>query len=813
LNGNNAQASLVLVLIIFIITGRQWWLQRQASKKAARYLADRDFNSMDRTSDRGVAILESMVYSDQVLHASCDVYSKFVKDQCSSRIKSLQDKLSNLQSTVEKLKNTKDNKKEEEEENVTDGTLFEDGTSGILSCAKLDEQALKALENLKRNMTGKLDVLAASEIKKLKSECSQKRKEVEAVMNDLSTITTNEDVQEATSESVIMSKLQRCVQVAKSEHCTSLSDQFQARIDDMNWIRVYISELDEITNALDVTKNQMLSKNVVDWNGLNEHSIEDEVRVRFSKFDGLRKSTVNKLKEFKAMEDARAQCAYFGSIIRKSSLDSMIESAKEMNNEAQSLTREQVVYQLKSSVWRWKKVEELKAMYSKLHVPYIENGGLISPSSSSSSQFLIRDESTLNPEIVDELIHSSPRQTSSSGGAGSMIVLSSTQRTSTITQRMMSYQDQEATLSTWLSSNSSSSSSTSPSTEDSKGYIQQALTIVKDIQDKEHKDLEVIAGWAAHRQNSIQEREQIDSSGKSIKSSVDTMSSRFVDSINAMQKENQKAAMEDLVRMDKKAAMEEANKELKTRQDIAQKRIDRSWNILQEGLILTVSLFCVIAALPMITDIVKPYVNLFRSLINDADSSSVSSSGSLFDVKRVYVILARFSHVLTVFKSLLVFLFLSLTVGRTPALSMGLFYELYRANVLSILMSGIPFLIGFALVQVIVWFYLVRNPAIHALRLLEGEPAKEFLKIYSEKKYLEDKRDRIANKNTHEVEAELEDGNLNVSINNHNHLQQHHQHQYMFWFIICCLSGIISAVFGIGLEIVQVFVTSIYKSM
>ena len=387
-----------------------------------------------------------------------------------------------------------------------------------------------------------------------------------------------------------------------------------------------------------------------------------------------------------------------------------------------------------------------------------------------------------------------------------MIVISSTQRTSTSSQRMMSYQDQEATLSTWLSSNSSST--TSPSTEDSKGYVQQALTIVKDIQEKEHKDLEVIAGWASNRQNSIQEREQIDSSGKSIKNSVDTMSSRFVDSINAMQKENQKAAMEDLVRMDKKAAMEEANKELKTRQDIAQKSIDRSWNILQEGLIFTVSVFCVIAALPMVTDIIKPYVNLFRSLINDTASSSLSSSGSLFDVKRVYVILDRFSRVITVFRSVLVFLFLSLTVGRVPALSIGLFYELYRANVLSILMSGIPPLIGFALVQVIVWFYLVRNPAMHALRMLEGEPAKEFLKIYSEKKYLEDKQDRIANKNTNEVEAELEDGNSNVSINR----QQHHQLHYMFWFV-CFLSGIASAVFGIGLEKVQAFVISIYKSM
>lgn len=838
ITGNSPLVILILVIGIIFLIVRKWWLQWQSCKKAEKDLSLMNFESMENTPDRGVAILESLMNSNQALCASDKVYAKFVKEQCLSRVNSLQVKLRQLRSEVEKLK----------DDNIVDtdkiNTINETNVSGVLFSAKKDEQACKTLVQSCRDSALKL---IHREVKELTDLCLYTTHAVDSVMIDLSSIVEKQEVDKEETieeESLFLSKLQRCVQLAKLEEHTSLSLLFQSLIDDMTWVKVYVNDLEKISSEFDAATKSMLSTNVEDWRtGQNqvELLINVEVDVRFSRFEGLRKKVDTKIKEYKAKEAALVQRAYYSIIKRRNkNLLPLTERAEKSIKEAQGFTRERVTYQLKSSIWRWKKVEELNAMYSLLQVPVVDRERTVplqSIASISSSATLILDKCSSdsnteqNDDISsnrDQLISLSPRKGRGGGagaGAGSMIMASTILSSSS---QRMSFQDQETALSTWLSSSVSSS----VFTDDSIGYAQRALTIVKEIQEREHDDDKHSAILAADRQNAIQLSEQIDSSGTSTVNAVNAMGNQLVhlgNSLQALQLENRKAAAEDKVRLETEVAMYEATKELQNRRDIAINNINGSWVSLRQGLLWMVSMFFVAVALYMLVDIMKSYMTMFSCFSIDSLPISTSSSksrqggghgGYKFFVKFPDSFLAleglfgffrSVSCTLTVLRNVLLYLFVAFLAGNQLALLFALAVELYKVNVVSILLTGAPSSIAFAMLVFIAWYILVRGPANESLEKTKGEHEKAFCEQYS-KKLLQDKRHllrRLAN-NDDLGEGQREEVKEDKSLNASAGIKTEPPQRKTLFFILCLLFGIVNAVVGIGADKLQSKLTSLF---
>jgi hypothetical protein len=314
-----------------------------------------------------------------------------------------------------------------------------------------------------------------------------------------------------------------------------------------------------------------------------------------------------------------------------------------------------------------------------------------------------------------------------------------------------------------------------------------------------------------------------------------------------LQQESQKAAQNDIQRIDEKEALEEAQKELEKKKDNAQNNVLRCYSILFRGFFWLLLSYLVIISLSMSIDVIEPYYKLFRhyptcSFTSTNDSSVTymnerkSSINTAYSrITRVLSLLSTLSgaHQLTCIvswlsylKSLFSVFFLDILafwfLGRQGLLiSVGIFklWPLFL-NIQYEILFG--FFISLFFILPISWSLCVCRPFEEDLKQTMEEKGKQWL-LQRSKSILEEKRllhTKLSyEKNTHVGEKRTSLGQSttpsssssssssiirrderSIRLSNKTTNTNDSKGRITLFFLICVILGILSGILGIGIE-------------
>jgi hypothetical protein len=611
-----------LVLFVFCVFLFVYlWKRHKDSKAAANHLSNLTLDTMDKSS-RGFLTIKDLIKNNTITHISSSDWSTFIITQCSVRINSLTKQLEQLEYQINIISNYKESFPTNDDKNneINEIQEIQEDSFGILYCANKDEQVLDLLSD---NNTTLMNEKAILELETLETFILYCKERVDNLMTNLSNTMSNLD-DEQIEEHILISKLERSIQIAKKEEFNELSSQFKTRVETIQQTHEWIFSITKLCDSIEVAMKCMMSINVNDWKDIQEDFIITEARNRYRQFENSKQELEVKIKECKLVLPIRI------SLLSKkmiSTLNSILNRADKALKGANGMSIERVELKAKGIVWRWKKIEELKIAYTNLRVNFNDRGRFTDPvflgnRPSNSSLVRLLDNDTMRDKnnnamisiILDENTSSQSLQNTQEGsGAGSIVLYG----------EQASFQDQEAAIATWLSSSSSSSSLTDTY---NTGHLQQALSVLRLLQEQEHRELEFHATLAASRQNSNQITEQIDASALLTVTTLDANNKNLVQTLSILQKESQKAAQNDIQRIDEKEALEEAQKELEKKKENAQNNVSSCYSILFRGFFWMLLFYLVIISLSMSIDILEPYYKLFRhypkcSFISTNDSS------------------------------------------------------------------------------------------------------------------------------------------------------------------------------------------------
>ena len=834
-----------LVLFVFCVFLFVYlWKRHKDSKAAANHLSNLTLDSMDKSS-RGFLTIKDLIKNNTITHISSSDWSTFIITQCSVRINSLTKQLEQLEYQINVITNYKESFPTNDDKNNEINEIQED-SFGILYCANKDEQVLDLLSD---NNTRLMNKKAILELETLETYILYCKERVDNLMTNLSNTMSNLD-DEQIEEHILISKLERSIQIAKKEEFNELSSQFKTRVETIQQTHEWIFSITKLCDSIEVAMKCMMSINVNDWKDIQEDFIITEARNRYRQFENSKQELEVKIKECKLVLPIRI------SLLSKkmiSTLNSILNRADKALKGANGMSIERVELKAKGIVWRWKKIEELKIAYTNLRVNFNDRGRFTDPvflgnRPSNSSLVRLLDNDTMRDKnnnamisiILDENTSSQSLQNTQEGsGAGSIVLYG----------EQASFQDQEAAIATWLSSSSSSSSLTDTY---NTGHLQQALSVLRLLQEQEHRELEFHATLAASRQNSNQITEQIDASALLTVTTLDANNKNLVQTLSILQKESQKAAQNDIQRIDEKEALEEAQKELEKKKENAQNNVSSCYSILFRGFFWMLLFYLIIISLSMSIDILEPYYKLFRhypkcSFISTNDSSvtymnerksniNTAYSGitrvlslisTLSGARQFTCIVSWLSYLKTIFSEFFLYILAFWVLGgivgnKVLLICIGLYKllpVLFLLNLQSEMLFG--FFLSFFFILPISWSLVVCRPFEEDLKETMEEKGKQWLlerskSILEEKRILHtklsnekntligDKRTSLGQSTTPSSSSSLSSimrrEKRSIRLFNQTTNTNDSKGRITLFFLICVILGILSGILGIGVE-------------